>query len=161
MTSSVVDWLPVFRIRPCTEVILNSLSFLRAQGDLRLHAYVVMEDHVHLVGSSPRLAHVMKRFLSYTARHIIHYLAEARSEYLPIFRLHCHDRRRAHRHRMWRPGFHPQAIYSQQTLAQKTDYIINNPVRKGLVSDPADWPYSSLAYLNGNQDLPAVDPIRM
>ena len=98
MTSSVVDWLPVFRIRPCIEVILNSLSsFLRAQGDLRLHAYVVMEDHVHLVGSSPRLAHVMKRFLSYTARHIIHYLAEARSEYLPIFRLHCHDRRRAHR----------------------------------------------------------------
>ena len=51
----------------------------------------------------------------------------------------------------WQPGFHPQAVYSDEVLVQKLDYIHNNPVRKGLVCHPADWFYSSASLYEGRE----------
>jgi putative transposase len=76
ITSAIVRWLPTFRSQPRTEVILDSLRFLRNEGSIYQHAYVVMEDHIHLIASSPDLGNV-RRFLSFTARQIIDHLTES------------------------------------------------------------------------------------
>ena len=49
--------------------------------------------------------------------------------------------------------FHPKAIYTQEFLLQKMEYMHNNPVRKGLVLKPEYWRYSSArTYLNGEEN---------
>jgi hypothetical protein len=41
---------------------------------------------------------------------------------------------------------------------QKVDYIHLNPIRRGLVSDPHDWKYSSAGfYLNGSEGVVKID----
>ena len=54
---------------------------------------------------------------------------------------------------LWRSGFEPRAIYSERVLKQKLDYLHGNPVRKGLVSKPEDWFYSSASFYAGDGDV--------
>ncbi|MGD0007471.1 MAG: hypothetical protein ABSE93_02850 [Terriglobia bacterium] len=42
------------------------------------------------------------------------------------------------------PGhFH---VYSEKKRREKLDYMHNNPVKRGLVSSPGDWPWSSWGF---------------
>ena len=38
-------------------------------------------------------------------------------------------------------------ITSDAVLRAKMDYVHTNPVKRGLVDDPSQWPWSSLAQL--------------
>lgn len=60
--------------------------------------------------------------------------------------------KRGHRHSVWEKRFYDFNIHSQKTLKEKIDYIHMNPVRRGLVSEPVDWRYSSFRnyYLDDN-----------
>gem|GEM_PF-616576 len=46
-------------------------------------------------------------------------------------------------HRFWQPSRHPESLRSQKFLEQKRGYLHDNPRRKGLVRDGADWRWSS------------------
>jgi len=42
---------------------------------------------------------------------------------------------------LWQPGFFDHVIRSDESYAQKWDYVRENPVRAGLVSSPDEWQY--------------------
>ena len=160
-TSNVVDWTPVFKHRVCVESILDSLKYLRGKNALLLHAYVIMEDHLHLVISADDVSATMGRFLSHTGRTIVqHCLDQQIIDALSVFRKRCTSPGRR-QHQVWNRGFHPKVLKSHRTLLQKIEYIHQNPVRKGLVKNARDWPYSSLTYLQGDRNLPQVDSIAL
>ena len=152
----------VFKHKECVDIILDSWRFLQSEGSLRLHAYVVMEDHLHLVASGDNLSNTMRRFLSHTARQIIdHFTKHDPEDYLTVFRAHCPINQGTAVHKVWRGDYHPQGIVSEYMYDQKVKYIHQNPVRKGLVHSADDWPYSSLAYRNGQPNLPPIHPVRI
>jgi putative transposase len=41
----------------------------------------------------------------------------------------------------WQRGFFDHRLRSQESAAQKRQYILNNPVRAGLVEKPEDWEF--------------------
>ncbi len=41
----------------------------------------------------------------------------------------------------WQWGFFDHRLRSQSSAAEKREYILNNPVRAGLVERPSDWKY--------------------
>jgi len=41
----------------------------------------------------------------------------------------------------WQRGFFEHRLRSDESRQEKADYILNNPVRKGLVANWEDWPY--------------------
>ena len=41
----------------------------------------------------------------------------------------------------WQPGFFDHLLRSDESYAQKWDYVRQNPVRAGLVKFAEDWPY--------------------
>ena len=45
--------------------------------------------------------------------------------------------------RLWQRRFHPFNVYSDEKRREKLNYMHNNPVKRGLVSSPGDWPWSS------------------
>jgi len=45
--------------------------------------------------------------------------------------------------KVWEYRFDSFVITNENTLHQKIDYIHNNPVKVGLVSEPTQWRYSS------------------
>jgi REP element-mobilizing transposase RayT len=48
-----------------------------------------------------------------------------------------------HKEFKWQAGFFDHVLRSDESYAQKWEYIRNNPVRKGLVANPDDWPFAA------------------
>ena len=45
--------------------------------------------------------------------------------------------------RVCQRGFHDMNIWRPKKRAKKLNYTHNNPVKRGLVKQPGDWPWSS------------------
>jgi putative transposase len=41
----------------------------------------------------------------------------------------------------WQENFFEHRLRKEESLDQKGQYLINNPVRAGLVADSMEWPY--------------------
>ncbi len=46
-------------------------------------------------------------------------------------------------HQFWQQHNKPIELWSDKVIQQKIDYIHNNPVEAGFVTNPIDWKYSS------------------
>jgi hypothetical protein len=42
----------------------------------------------------------------------------------------------------WQPGFNDHLLRSDESYAEKWDYVFQNPVRAGLINHPEGWPYA-------------------
>jgi REP element-mobilizing transposase RayT len=144
LTWSIVGWLPVFTRKDAVEIVLDSWKYLQQEREFKLFAYVILENHLHLIASAPGLDKAIKDSKSYTARQIIDLLA-ARGEQHLLRQLE-HEKL-AHRsqsdYQVWQEGSHPQQIESDEMMWQKIEYTHNNPVARGYVDDPVHWRYSS------------------
>jgi REP-associated tyrosine transposase len=47
----------------------------------------------------------------------------------------------------------PAELWSNEVIEQKIDYIHNNPVTAGFVTDICDWKYSSAKTLAGEKGM--------
>lgn len=57
-------------------------------------------------------------------------------------------------------GTHPEALCRQAFWQPEFDYLHENPSRKGLVFEPADWRFSSAAYwLRGAESEVLLMPV--
>ena len=58
----------------------------------------------------------------------------------------------------WQQDNHPIEIWSLKVFEQKLNYIHQNPVESGFVTDPIDWKYSSARnYGNNDQTVLEMD----
>jgi putative transposase len=42
---------------------------------------------------------------------------------------------------IWEEGFFDHLLRSDESMSEKWDYVVQNPVRAGLVKRAEDWPY--------------------
>ncbi len=73
ITLTVLHWIPVFTRPEAVNILFESLMFLSKDG-LKVYAYVVLENHCHLVVQSKDLNHDIARYKSYTAKQMIQQL---------------------------------------------------------------------------------------
>jgi REP element-mobilizing transposase RayT len=59
ITCTILNWLPIFTRVESVDIIIQSLKYLQKEEGLRLYAYVILENHVHLVVSSDDIAKSM------------------------------------------------------------------------------------------------------
>jgi len=144
LTCTVVGWLPVFTRPETVQILLDSWQFLQDEDRLTLLGYVVLENHVHFIASADDLAKQVGDFKSYTARRIIDYLSERHVTTLLDGLEHHKARHKGDRtFQLWQEGSYPKVIEDEIMLRQKLEYIHQNPVKRGYVSDPTHWRYSS------------------
>jgi putative transposase len=123
----------------------------------RLIGWVLMPEHFHLL-VKPEPAEATSRILQdlkkQTALRILRTLREHRQhrwcqQMLVSFRLPptVHDESR---YRVWQRRFYPFNVYSEEKRLEKLNYMHGNPVKRGMVSSPDQWPWSSFRfyYLN-------------
>ena len=61
-------------------------------------------------------------------------------------------------YQFWRHDNKPIELWSNEVIQQKIDYIHNNPVEAGFVTDPIDWKHSSARnYGNDDQTILEID----
>jgi putative transposase len=158
ITCTIVGWLPVFTRKAYLDIITDSLTFCRQQKGLLIYAYVILDNHLHLVASSDNLSQIIRDFKRHTAKEI---LAVAREEnklwLLKQFEFLKGAHKNKSQHQVWQEGFHPQAVTTEDMLIQKLEYIHYNPVKIGLVDRPEDWRYSSARNYHGQDGVLEID----
>ena len=120
ITCTTVNWIPIFSHPEFAQIILDSLNFLHHQHRLTLHSYVIMENHLHLIGTAENLSKEIRTFKSFTARSIIDQLKLNQSHYLLTqLKFAKLPHKTDQEYQLWQEGFHPEAILSEEMLFQK------------------------------------------
>ena len=117
-------WLGRVEIAEIVEQTLN-----RFDGEkYRLHAWVVMPNHVHLV-LTPNLPHSVSE--------IVHSLKSYTVKQANI--------RLGRKGKFWQEDYFDRYIRNQRHFENVILYIEHNPVKAGLCANPESWPFSSAA----------------
>lgn len=57
----------------------------------------------------------------------------------------------------WQQNNKPIELWNGKVIKQKIDYIHNNPVAQGFVTDPIHWKYSSARNYADNETILKID----
>lgn len=165
ITTTAVNRSHLFRRAVIKRIIVDSIDYMRVQQWLKLHVFVVMPNHVHLVVRflhDHTLSSCIREFKKHTARHIVRqYQAEANREVLAILE-GAAKQIQNQRFKVWEDGYDARDVFSLVFLRQKAAYCHNNPCQPhwALVDQPDQYPWSSARrYLLGEPAIIPVDNI--
>ncbi|USE37433.1 transposase [Endozoicomonas sp. SCSIO W0465] len=152
LTLTVLHWIPVFTRQNTVCILLDSLRWL-VKDNFRLYAYVILENHLHLLAQSPQLDKDIARYKSYTAKQLINYLKQRKvSTILDQLAFYKKKHKADRALQFWQEGVHPELIIDEAMMVQKIDYIHQNPVKRGYVDLPVHWRYSSARNYAGQRN---------
>lgn len=124
VTLCAKDKITVFNDTTNAEVVIGEL--LKAAGDLkfRIICYCLMPDHLHVIVSPGDSGMSLSKFLN---------VFKGRAA--AIFR------KRFGASSLWQRSAFDHVIRADEDLRTVIKYILNNPVRKGIVEKADDYPY--------------------
>jgi REP-associated tyrosine transposase len=126
----------LFQCDEVAQLMVATFMKYRDAGEFDLHEYVVMPNHVHLLLSVSHEKQ-LSRVIQLIKGGFSHSLREAGIVFPAVWQQRYHDRR----------------VRDGNEFAEFSRYIRQNPVRKGLVDDAEDYPYSSAGRVPGLKPL--------
>ncbi|MFD0931579.1 transposase [Psychroflexus salinarum] len=158
---AVVEWLYVFTKKEYIDIVLDSLSFCQKHKGMEIAAWCLMTNHVHLIfrsigGLHP--ANLLGDFKRFTSKAIVKCIAshpkENRKEFLlGQFKKAAQKASNVNDYQFWRHDNQPIELWSNKVIAQKINYVHQNPVKAGLVLRPENYKYSSAKDYSGEKGL--------
>ena len=150
LTCTIVGWVDVFTRATYRDIIIESLSYCQKAKGLRIFAYVLMSNHLHMIvraEGKQQLSAILRDFKKFTSRQILEAIEkgkESRKEWLlHVFSYHARFNTNNRHYQMWIQDNHPIELVSPKVIWQRVEYIHNNPVRAKWVESPEDYLYSS------------------
>jgi putative transposase len=132
ITFSCFRRLPYLNNNHARIVFEETLEKLRLRHQFFLFGYVLMPEHVHLLLTEPKL-----QSLATT-------ISVLKGETSKILK--------DERPQFWQTRYYDFNVLTHKKHVEKLRYIHRNPVERGLVEKPEDWPWSSFRhYLTGEQ----------
>jgi len=166
ITFAVIEWVDVFTRKEYADIIVESLEFCRKEKGLKVHAWCIMSNHVHLILSSQepnRLSDILRDLKKYTATAIIKAIngnvRESRKNWmLWIFKKAGEKNNRNQEYQFWQQDNHPIQCDSNSILETRIDYLHKNPVKARIVLKEEDYVYSSaIDYYTEQKGLIEID----
>jgi len=145
ITFSCYRRLPLLGTARARNKFVQVLGDVRDRFEFRLIGYVVMPEHVHLLISEPvrgTPSTVLQKLKQDVSRKL---RAAKPDDRLPQF---------------WERRFYDFNVWSAKKRVEKLRYMHMNPVKRGLVDHPEDWPWSSEGFYAGRgEGLIRIDPV--
>jgi putative transposase len=114
---------PYFSDGLAVDCVLSILDKVSIRYEFKVLLYCFMPDHLHLLiegaekSSLPDYIHRFKQMSSYTFK-------------------------KKSSQRLWQRSYYDHVLRKEQSLRDIARYILNNPVRKGIVDEYTKYPYS-------------------
>jgi len=149
LTFQIVDWVDIFTRQVYRDIVIDSFKYAMEHKGFQLFAYVIMSNHLHLIANSSlgNLSATIRDIKKYTSKRIvesIQFLPESRREWLlNRFEFKAKQHNRNTQYQVWTHENHAIYLYSPEFIAEKLEYLHQNPVRAGIVVTPEDYLYSS------------------
>lgn len=152
-TATILNWKPLLRDNNCKDEIIKCLQFLVNQNRVKVYAFVIMSNHLHLIWQpmpGQTLQTIQHSFLKYTAQQFKSDLQRHDVALLQQFRVNAKDRH----YQFWERNSLSVELRSSKVFNQKLEYIHYNPVKAGLCIFPEEFYYSSAKfYATGIDDF--------
>ena len=124
VTFSCYHRLPYLTTPKARNLFESSLESMRLRYKFYILGYVVMPEHIHLLLSEPSNADLSK------ALQALKLSVAVRSQERPF----------------WQARYYDFNVFTTGKQVEKLRYIHRNPVARGLVEKPEDWPWSSFRH---------------
>lgn len=157
---ATVYWIDVFTRPLYNEVIIDSLTYCRNNLGMELYCWCIMPNHIHLIyktkDNNPEI--MLGRFKEYTSKQLVKAITsniqESRKDWmLWMFKRAAAKNSNVSANQFWQHHNKPIELWSAEVIEQKADYIHNNPVEAGFVTEPWHWKYSSAIDYAGGKGL--------
>lgn len=131
---------PLLHTAEAADTFEGTLERVRRWYGFCVSGYVVMPEHVHLLVSEPErgsLAVAIQMLKQVVARKL---------------------RAAGAVGRIWQPRYYDFNVWSERKRIEKLRYLHRNPVARGLVACPQDWPWSSFRhYASGIEGVVEIE----
>jgi putative transposase len=138
VTFSCYGHRPLLQSARAKRMFELALEQTRRQYGFWITGYVVMPEHVHLLLSEPErgtLAVALQALKQSVARRLI-----------------------GDQKHFWQARYYDFNVYTGKKRVEKLRYMHRNPVKRGLVLEPQDWPWSSFRhYLTGAEGVVEIE----
>jgi len=132
VTFSCYRRLPLLASAQAKRWLEQALEQARRQYGFYVTGYVIMPEHVHLLVSEPErstLARALQALKQSVARRLI-----------------------GEREHFWQARYYDFNVWTARKRIEKLRYMHRNPVKRGLVEKPEDWPWSSFRHYQTGEE---------
>ncbi|AXT52776.1 transposase [Aquimarina sp. BL5] len=161
---ATVYWMDVFSRQVYFSVLAESLDYCRKEKGMEIYAYCVMPSHIHLLfrAANENPSDLIRDIKGFTARKMIQTIQEnpqeSRKEWLvSMMGKAGKENSNVVKYQFWQQHNKPIELWTDKVIQQKIDYIHNNPVQSGFVTDPVDWKYSSARNYQDDHTVLEID----
>lgn len=134
------DWFSI-DMQTVWQIMTRHLYFTHLAFDVRIHAFLLMSNHFHLIIKSPNqnLSAAMQYFMRESSRELTHLSSRINQTY--------------------GSRFHRSLLISPLYYLHAYKYLYRNPVTAGICHRVEDYPFSTLQALLGNArvEVPILD----
>ncbi|HEY1730749.1 MAG TPA: transposase [Terriglobales bacterium] len=140
MTTKTSMGRALLQSRRNADLLIDVLRSHVSSGNFRVHDFVVMPDHVHLLitvdqsKSIEKAVQLIKGGFSYRLKKEFGYAGE-----------------------VWQRGFSDVRVEDRESFLRHREYIAQNPVKRGLAESAAEFPYC-FTYLASRKAVGAKAP---
>jgi REP element-mobilizing transposase RayT len=136
ITICTAEKKPYFSNHNICKAILSELDYRRAKKEIKLFCYCIMPDHLHMLISLEE--NFTKRNGAFGERTLQNWVSAFKRYTSRI------GRQMYKINSLWQRNFYDHIVRSNESLLEICQYILNNPVRKGMVSTWEEYPYSKI-----------------
>ena len=136
LTFSCYHRLPYLNDDHSRIIFLDMLETLRRRHQFLVFGYVLMPEHVHLLLSEPKL-HRLDNTLRALKGQTSKLLRSARPQF-------------------WQTRYYDFNVFTHDKRVEKLKYMHRNPVKRGLVTQPEDWHWSSYRHYLLEEPAPVL-----
>ena len=123
-----------FKDQQLAQEVTNCLLELRSRSKTRIFAYCLMPNHLHLLLTPSENQVSVPKFMQIFKGKTTH-----------IFWKY------GFKGRLWQKSYYDHIMRSYEDLHETAKYILNNPVRKNMVTEISEYPFSGIV-----DELPMV-----
>ncbi|WP_316785932.1 REP-associated tyrosine transposase [Pedobacter frigiditerrae] len=157
---ATVNWIDVF-VRPLyCDILVDSLNYSKPNLGLELYCWCIMPSHVHLIfrAKDNNPDKILGRIKEYTSKQLVKAIRENGQESRKEWMLWMFERAGSKSSNVkgmqfWQHNNQPIELWSAEVIEQKADYLHNNPVVSGFISEPWHWKYSSAIDYSGGKGM--------
>jgi REP element-mobilizing transposase RayT len=151
---AVQGWVDVFTRNEYKNILISNLAYCQKNKGLELFAWCIMTNHLHLIARAAEgflLPDILRDYKKFTSKAILKAISENNSESRKEWLLKQFESTDGNR--FWRSDNKPVELWSNTVIAQKLNYIHQNPVEDGLVFRAEDYVYSSATDYAGGKGM--------
>jgi putative transposase len=160
VTFATVQWVDLLTRPAHKNIVVESLQYCQENKGLDLYAWCLMTNHVHLIASAREnynLSNILRDLKKHTAKKLIEAIQtpeESRKSWLLwLFKSAGERNSNNQNFQVWQQDNRPVELSSNTMVAQRLNYLHQNPVEAGIVFEPEHYIYSSAIDYAGGKGL--------